>query len=302
VLNYLRDLKDVNGEFAFKTRIVPATIDGTYSGEGVLLPKKRLDSLRLDSTTFSMQNLCNPMPTELLKLDYQMLRFTRKEDLPKNMFKFMVVDPARGARSDGREQDRWAVLVAGVEPYLTDLGASRVYLLDGVIERMSIDDALKQIVQIYLRNGWVHKLGVEQVGASTMEIHVANALKAKGRVVNVENKMLHILKPRGRKKEERIEQSIGPALNTGLVSICETLPMNVRLQLEQEMQMFPYFNDDGLDAMSYIWDLINEYHLPIHRHGMEDKEAKVIDTEDRWDRAFKRARDEKRKELHWMKR
>lgn len=304
VLCHIRDLKNVDGELAFTSRIVPATIDGTYAGDGVLLSKARLNQLRTEPKTFSMQNLCNPMPTEMRSLEYQMLRPIAKEDLPKKMFKFMVVDPARGDRADGRDQDRWAILVAGVDPYLTDLGASKVYLLDGVIERMSINDAMKQIVQLYMRNGWIHKLGVEQVGASTMEIHVQNALKAKGRIVTIENRMMHILKPRGRKKEKRIEENISPPLNTGLVYVCDSLPMGVRVELEAEMERFPYYKDDGLDAMSYIWDLINEYHLPIHQvESPEDKkEQERLERGDRWDRAFREARKRNRTRLDWMAR
>lgn len=301
VLCHLRELKKVDGTPAYHTRIVPATIDGSVAGDGVLLSKARLDKLRLNQRTFAMQNLCNPVPFEAIKLDPRMLRKVSREDLPKNMFKFMVVDPARGERDDGREQDRWAMFVVGVEPYLTDTGLSKVYLLDGVIERFSIDNALDECVKMYLRNGWIHKLGVEQVGQSTMEIHVATALKARGRIVNVKNGMLHVLKPKKRSKVQRIEENLAPALNHGLVFVTDGVPQTTMQLLQDEMERFPLFSDDGIDALSYVWDLIQEYHLPVHRVG--EREEEVEREWSRYDRAFNRARGRnKRNSLSWMSR
>lgn len=301
VLCYLRDLRDVRGNLAYKTRVVPATIDGTHSGAGVLLPESRLDDLRMDKTSFAMQNLCNPMPEEYRQMDFEMLRFIKREDLPKNLIKFMIVDQAKGARADGRDQDRWAILVVGVDPYLTDLGASRVYLLDGVIERMAtMKEGLDQVCAIYMRNGWIHKLGVEQVALSSTEVFVANALKARGRIVSIENKMLHLLKPRGRKKEQRIQDNVCLPLSSGLIFACDSLPMNVRNQLKQEMELFPYFNDDGLDALSYVWDLLNEYHLPVM--GRESEKVEEEPRRDAWTEIMDRHRRKQKRQLNWMSR
>ena len=32
-------------------------------------------------------------------------------------------------------------------------------------------------------------------------------------------------------------------------------------RLKSEMDKFPYWHDDGLDAMSYLYDLMKEYHF-----------------------------------------
>ena len=105
----------------------------------------------------------------------------------------------------------------------------------------------------------VLKLGIEKVGMSTAEIHVANALRAKGRSFTVENKGLVILRPAGRQKAQRIEASLAWPLNNGKIHISMAIPEAYRTRLKLEMDKFPYWHDDGLDAVAYLYDVAKEY-------------------------------------------
>lgn len=254
----IRDKKGLDGEFLYRTRIKPATTDGTMSGEPVLLSQERLDKLKL-SEHFNSQQLCNPTPQGIRKLDSTLLRDIEPQFIPKDVYKFLIIDPA-GDDKDGRG-DAWAIELWGVEPKADDIGASNVYLMDAVISPLRHTEAIEEIVRMYLKGGMIQQVGVEQVGLSSTEVHVANALAMKGRHISVENESLKILRPAGRDKIKRIESSLAWPLYNSKIFISKAVPQAYRQRIADEMDKFPYWHDDGLDAASYLFDMIKDYHF-----------------------------------------
>jgi hypothetical protein len=220
--------------------------------------------LRTNPRTFRSQQLLNPTPLGTQRLAFSHIKEVEPKDVPKRLFKFMTVDPA-GVRKDKRQGDSWGIVVVGVDPYLDDVGASDLYILDMIIEPMSEAEALSRVVDTYIKSGRVLKLGVEKVGLSTMEIHVTNALRAKGRTVTVESGGMVLLKPAGRAKEQRIEASLAWPLNNGKIHVVSTVPTAYKERLRLEMDKFPFWHDDGLDALAYAYDIIKDY-----RFGQRD--------------------------------
>jgi hypothetical protein len=287
------------GEPVYYVRKKPATDDGTSTGNPVWLSKSRLELLKLDKRVFNTQYLLDPTPMEDEVLPWECVHHVQLKDVPANCIKLMTVDPTGGVRSDGREADSWGILVVAVDPYIEDVGSSKVFILDGCILPMRFDEGINKVVEIYLRNGWIHKLGVEKVGMQTAEMHVSNALRAKGRFVTEDNGMMQVLRPGKGRKVERIESFIGPPLRHGLVHIVDTCPAQVKERLRNEMEKFPLWNkDDGLDALAYVFDLLKNYKLPLSSvKGY--KEEKVESVWDKYDRM--RSRDTENNELSWMK-
>jgi len=259
LLNTLRHRVTSEGKHVYTTRVKPATVDGTPNGASAYLPEDVLAELRINRQMFYSQQLLDPTPQGTQRLDPTLLKEVSPAQVPSRIFKFMAVDPAGERKSDKRQGDSWALMVVGVEPYRDDLGASNIYILDAIIEPMTEAEAMDNVVRMFMRNGQVRQIGVEKVGISTAEVHVAKALHARGRSLTVENGGLVVLRPAGRSKQQRIEGALQWPLLNGKIHISTAVPTAYRERLKLEMQKYPYWHDDGLDCLSYFFDLIRDY-------------------------------------------
>jgi hypothetical protein len=271
IIQALRARTKPDGSASYHTRIKPATEGGEWNGKPVFISQDYLDELKSNRRKFSSQQLLNPTPSEIARIKYDFIKEVNPADIPRNLYKFMPVDPA-GERKD-RTGDSWGMWVIGVDPYAGDLGASDIYILDGCIEELSFYDALDMVFKMYDRNGRILQLGVEKVATSSFEVHVANALRSKGKHVSLEAENLVLLRPAGRSKVERIEHNLVWPLNNGKVHISKAIPEATRARLKQEMERFPYWRDDGLDALSYLWDMVKNYRFGP-RPGEKPKQEK----------------------------
>lgn len=277
LLNTLRHRATQDGKLVYETRIKTATVDGSPNGASAYLPEERLAELRINRQMFYSQQLLDPTPQGTQKLDASLLVECSPAELPKNMFKFMTVDPAGERRSDKRQGDSWALIVCGVEPLRDDVGASRVFVLDMMVEPMTEAEALDNVVRMFTRHGLIRQLGVEKVGISTAEVHIAKHLHARGRSISIDNGGLVVLRPGGRSKQQRIEAALQWPLLHGKLHLCTSVPAAYRERLKLEMQKFPYWHDDALDALAYQYDLFRDF-----RFG---KQA-LVTEQDEWDKLF----------------
>jgi hypothetical protein len=261
VLAYLKGKRNSEGKPLYTVRLKPATEGGLPNGKSVYKTEEELNELRSNRQKFFCQQLLDPTPIGVRNLDFHNIKLISKLELPEKLHRFMMVDPAGNLATNKRmdRQDSWALAVVGVDPYLDDIGASSIYILDLQIEPMTESEALQAIVDMYCRNGRILKLGVEKVAMTTTEVHVANALKARGRFVSLENGMLTLLRPAGRSKQQRIEQNWQWPLNQGKVHMLDSIPVGYRTRLQMEMDKFPYWHEDGIDCVSYTWDIMKEY-------------------------------------------
>ena len=274
----LRSKVTADNKPVYLTRVKPATVDGTPNGPSAYLPEQRLAELRINKQMFYSQQLLDPTPQGTQKLDKDMLREATPAEIPSRLFKFMAIDPAGERKSDKRQGDSWAIVVAGVEPYRDDLGASRVFILDMMVEPMTEAEALNNIVQMFCRHGQIRQIGVEKVGISTAEVHIAKALHARNRGLTVENKGLVVLRPGGRSKQQRIESALQWPLLNGKLFVSTAVPSAYRERLKLEMHKFPFWHDDALDAISYVYDMIRDF-----RFGT----ASLDGDEERWERKYR---------------
>lgn len=259
-LMYIQGKKDpVTEQPLYHVRKKTATVDGTFNGASVFHPESALAEARTNKRTFAAQQLIDPTPVGDVKLNPEFIKEVAPHEIPKNLWKFMTVDPAGLRKSDSRDGDSWAMLCFGIVPERSDFGASDLYILDLVIDTFDSDDAMKEVCDMYCRNGRIWKLGVEKVGISTMEVHIAQHLFTRGRIVNTENGSLQILRPGGRDKQGRIETNLEWPLNNGKIFISKAIPVGFRERLKLEMRKFPFWKDDGLDALSYAYDLVKDY-------------------------------------------
>ena len=182
------------------------------------------------STSIYCQQLIDPTPVGVRKFESSMLIEVDPKKIPRNLLKFMAIDPA-GDDKNGTG-DAWAFGVIGIEPRMDDIGASNIYILDLIVSPMREEEAPEEIARMYMRNGFILQVGVEKVGISTAEIHVANTLKKYGRYISQDNRSLVILRPAGRQKTRRIETALAFPLYNSKMHISTDVPIYLQGKIE----------------------------------------------------------------------
>ena len=257
------EMKYDNGTPIYTLRVVPGSDNGERDGNPVLMEAKTWEKAK-KSVHFNSQQLCNPTPVSELKLDKNSLVAIEPEKIPRDVYKFMVLDQAGGDETDKQSIDLWSFGVIGVEPQYDDIGQSNIYLLDIEADKMSHSEGINGVVTMYLRNGIIEQMGVEKVGLSTTEIHIANALKIKGRRLSLAAGNLVLLKPAGRSKERRVESALQWPLNNGKIFYSTSIPKQYIEAIMEEMDKFPFYHVDILDMIAYVYDMVKEYHFHHH--------------------------------------
>lgn len=219
------------------------------------------------------QQLLDPSPIADQKLNPDLFTPIERRLIPKEVYRFMLVDQAGDLDSNIRQRgmDSWAVGVIAVEPFSDDLGQSRIFYEDLWITPASESEAIDQIVRMYLKAGMIMKLGVEKVGISTTHLHISNALKAYGRFISWEkggNGVL--LRPAGRNKKKMIESALAWPLNNGKMFYSTACPTNYVDRIKMEMRNFPVWHDDGINMGAYLYDVLKDYYF-----GMAEEQTEL---------------------------
>jgi len=267
----IKNRKYGDGRSMYKLRLIPGSDNGQRDGVPVLVEPNTWEKLKT-SQFFQSQQLCDPTPVSELRLDFKQLRVVDVKEVPRDLYKFMVLDQAGGDDTSRESGDKWSFGVIGVKPKVDEIGASEVYLLDLEADKMSHSQGIDAVVRMYLRNGMIMQLGVEKVGMSTTEIHIANALRACGRHISIDSRNLVLLNPKGRSKEFRVESALQWPLNNGKLFYSSAIHSGYIQAIEEEMSKFPFYHVDILDMWAYVYDMVKEFQFRDYRD--EGKELK----------------------------
>lgn len=272
-LIYIRGKKGLDGKPKYHYRCKPATADGTAKGRPVFLSQARLDNLKGDRT-FNAQQLCNPTPDQDQKLIWKYMNRVEPQFIPKGLFRFMLIDQAGDLTSNiTQDGDSWAIGVVGVEPVADDIGQARVFLEDLWIQPAGESEAIEQAVRMYLSAGVMQRLCVEKVGISTTHLHIAQALKARGRHVNFGDRGNGVLlRPAGRDKKKFIESALAWPLNNGKIFYSSMIAVPYIERLKMEMENFPLWHDDGLNVLAYVYDVLKDVQYAFRSMLPEDED------------------------------
>lgn len=282
LLTHLRDSKYVSGEKSgepmYLYRKIPATHNGLRDGTPVFLSQDELDKKK-GEPTFNSQQLCDPTPTTDIKLDFKLLQPIEPKFLPKNRLKFVIIDPAGDADvQSGSSNDSWAQICVSVEMCMDEMGNSRVFLEDIVSDQMGLNEAIDSACLLYTRNGRIQVIGVEKTANDTTYEHIRKGLKAKGRHVEIVTGKhanaggMVLLSPRKRDKFRRIEAALSWPLTQGKLFYSTAIPQHILDKIQNEMEKFPYFHPDILDALSYLYDILAEYEFPSEEEEDDEEE------------------------------
>lgn len=308
-LTYIRDKKKADGTDEYALRLKPGTEDGTYSGKPVLISEERNLQLQGNKRIYSTQILCNPTPKEDRELNHEALVCVSRLDLPSGLWRIMIVDPAGDPKKKNTRKDNWAMWVLGIAPYLLKDGSYKLYILDGFVGKLPHKDAVHKARDMYLRNVGIQKLVVEKVGASTAEIHIADALRAKGKNLTLENGRLHTVHPGSISKEKRIIDNLQDVLNDGLIHYLEPRTSEYQSAIEvlkKQMEDFPHgAHDDAPDALSYWRPVASAKKFGKEREQSADPEEERRNFEQlrrdrKWREAFAKSRTRGGTKNSWM--
>ena len=137
---------------ALKTRLYPATHDGTKEGNPVLLSHEEWEAKKLvqSDATLSCQMLQNPIAGQ--QAMFNVLDIQSYEIRPQTLNVYILVDPARSMKKGSANT---AIAVLG-----TDTGRNK-YLLDGMNHRMDLKARWEAVRD--MRRKWINQNGVQHV-------------------------------------------------------------------------------------------------------------------------------------------
>lgn len=256
----IRNTSLPGGSKKYHLRLIPVTDNGLSNGRPVLVSDAKHEELKGQLHYFSQQ-LCDPTPRGEQKLNAEYLNEIESQFVPRNIIKFLLVDPAGDASTNTvRKSDAWSIMLLGIEPGTDETGAWKRYILDAFIDKLDESEAVEIITNMYISGGVISKLGYEKFSNFTpaVAMHVLEALKKRGRYVNEKNKSFVWLRPASRNKNTFIANSLMWPLNNSKWFISKNVPVPFRERLKMEMQQFPYWHDDGLNTMAYLDDIIKD--------------------------------------------
>lgn len=264
-LMYVTNVKDpMTDKKVYNLRFKPATHNGERDGKPVLISQKRLNKMKLTST-FDCQQLLDPSPQYSRAFRGEMLQDINPKDIPSDTYDMMLLDPAGDDEMNVATGDDWAMGVVGVELVPDMLGQSRLFIRDLMIENLTEPEGHDQAVKMFIRNGFIQKLCVEKVALSSTEVHIVNALRLRGRHLMKENGTLFILRPAGRKKRFRVESALVTPFTNMKIFISTDVPAAYRARLRMEMDRWFAWKKDGLDMLSYVYDVLADGKLRFRR-------------------------------------
>jgi hypothetical protein len=164
-----------------KTRIYPATHDGTADGNPVFLTPAEwaIKKKKLLPSTMAAQQLMNPAAGSQSMFRMEWLR--PWEVRPRTLNIYILVDPAHRPNRAART-DRTAMAVIGMD------SASNLYFLDGFCHRMNLDIRWKNLRSLY--RTWskadgvmLCNVGYERFGAQSDIEHFESEMRKPGETV-----------------------------------------------------------------------------------------------------------------------
>jgi hypothetical protein len=245
-----------NGVLLYKFNKVPAT---GSDGEPVFLTREQIEEKKAEGLEhYYTQYECDPTPRQLKDFNASMLKEVAPEEVPKGLFKIMIIDPASG-KPDTSNADSFAILVFGIDRNKDEVGASDIYITNMVLRPMMIQEAMDEIVGTYIAAGNIQALCVEQSNDYMLSYHIKKELKEKKGIHFVDGHNFIGLKGQWRKnKKEFIRRTLSRPFQQGKIHMVKSIPLEYRMNYKAEMSNFPLGHDDGLDATSWIYKALEE--------------------------------------------
>ena len=265
-----------------KTRIYPATDDGTETGEPVLMPRETLHEKRRmqGPHTFATQMLLNPKGDDSQGFQRDWLRYTKGEPKRHGLNVYILVDPASKKKKTSDYTTMWAI----------GLGPDRNYvILDLIRDRLSLTQRTDRLFEMVER--W-RPLGVayEEYGLQADIEHIEDQQEVRQyrfKITPVGGSL---------SKRDRIARLI-PLFEQGRFYLPQTRFYTdhtgktenlIDVFVEEEYTAFPVSrHDDMLDSLARIEDPGFNVRWPLGE-GAREEAARSLPKETNQGRRFNR--------------
>lgn len=251
---------------AAKARIHPATDDGTLTGKPVLLSPAQFTKKAGDMGpyTASAQLLLNPIADskQTFKREWLEHQFDRTTGW-QAMNRALICDPASGKK----DSDYSAIAVVGFGP------DTNIYLLDLVRDRLTLQQRATEYLRLHRK--WMPKwCGYEEYGLQADIEYLQERMARETYNFEIEPLKGKLSKP------DRINRLI-PFAAEGRLWLPETIMRTnvegkledlVQILIEQEFLAWPVpAHDDGLDAISRVFDLEMPFPMSVQPEQKDDR-------------------------------
>lgn len=231
-----------------KPRIYPCTVDGTETGEPVLMRRELLDQKRRDQGpyTFGTQMLLDPKGDSKQGFKREWLRYYKNIER-EGLNIYLICDPANAKKQNS---DYTVIEVIGLGP------DNNYYTLDIIRDRLNLTERTEALMRLH-RKWKPLAVGWEKYGKDADIEHIEHVMEQK-------NYRFDIIALGGKaKKEDRISKLI-PIFEQGRWYLPETKPYTdwegrlvdlTEIFIEEEYVAFPVAqHDDNLDCKARIVD------------------------------------------------
>lgn len=228
----------------YKTRVKPATHDGTPTGNPVFLSRQRLNELLREqgSYIFACQQLLNPVATEdqVFKLDW--LKYYHTLPIPMN--KYLLCDPANEKK---KSSDSTAMGVVGLDAF------GNYLLLDLLKDKLNLTERWTALKTMWKNNLPIVSVGYEKYGKDSDIAYFEEKQKDEGIYFGIEPLGGQLAKP------DRIKRLVPIFENHRFLLPAEGIIYKnqdmVRTFIDEEYYSFPFcVHDDILDMLARIED------------------------------------------------
>jgi hypothetical protein len=245
-----------NGVLLYKFNKVPA-ID--KEGVPVFLTKEQIEEKKAEGLDhFYTQYMCDPTPRQLSEFNSSMLKEVEPKDIPKGLFKIMIIDPASGS-PDAQDADSFSVGVLGIDRNHDEVGACDIYITNLSLRPMTIQEAEDEIINMYIAAGTCQALCIEQSNDYALSYHVKKELTARKGITWIDGHNFIGMKSQSRRdKKEFIKRTLARPFQKGKIHISKSVSYMDRANFKQEMDNFPLGHDDGLDMTSWVYRILDE--------------------------------------------
>lgn len=274
---HILDKVNAKGEPKFLYRRKPGTEDGTRHGKPVMMTQEALDDTWADLSkdmygeyNFYCQVLIDPTPKGTQELNSTLMMNIEPEHIPKNLIKFMVIDPAGDDAENKNKGDDWGIWVVGVEPKPNEVGIHKRYILDGFLDVLTSSAAPELLGRMFMGKN-IRQSGYEYKSIDPAWVqNWCSFVRKSGGTLYDDTKMNMIvrLKDGGRQKLGRIVSAISRPLNNACLYISTAVPDLYNRKLREEMDKLGFWPDNGVDSLAYLDDLLRTFDFNIFQQDI----------------------------------
>lgn len=279
-LGLLVELRDTvwadTKDYMYNYRRVPMR---NADGELELFTPEKARIVSQDRASCRTQYELDPTPRTDAQFRSEDLKIIEHKDVPANLFKIMIIDPAGNKTRNG---DDWFIGCLGFQPNVEHPEALDIFVLDMDLMPMSEIQARQSMVRIYGNNGLIQAVCYEHMGQGDyLGRDIIASIKEECHVELVEDYTLIKLFPQGRgcDKKTYITRQLAVPFSQGRVYMSTAVAPRFRQRASIEIDQYMVGKDDFMDGLAYYEMALDKVGFRYKKNGFFNRN--VLQMRDR---------------------